>query len=62
MKEIGEKIKKAREERKITQLALAYKLDMSTATISKLENGHLTSVNTKILQLIGKELNLKFEI
>lgn len=62
MEKIGLQIKQAREEMGLTQQNLASSLGMSTSTINKLENGKLSSINTKLLRLIGEKLNLVFEI
>lgn len=62
MKEIGLKIKEAREALKITQQQLATELNMSTSTINKLECGKLPGINTQLLKKIGDKLNLTFEL
>lgn len=62
MEKIGLQIKEARERAAFTQQQLASALNMSTSTINKLERGKMTSINTKLLKLIGEKLNLTFEI
>ncbi len=44
------------------QAQLAVKLNMSVNTISGLESGRKKSTSLTILQLIGEELDIKFEI
>lgn len=62
MEKIGEQIKEARLSLGLTQQQLASRLNMSTATINKLENGKMEGINTRLLKLIGGELNITFEI
>jgi transcriptional regulator with XRE-family HTH domain len=62
-KERGERIKDARIAKGFkNQAQLAVKLNMSVNTLSALESGRKVNTRTSILQLIGKELNIKFEI
>lgn len=60
---IGEQIKNARLAKGFkNQAQLAVKLNLSVDTISGLESGRKKSVSLTILQLIGKELDITFEI
>jgi len=63
IEKIGKQIKAARIAKGYkNQAQLAVKLNMSVNTISGLESGRKKSVKTLILQLIGKELGITFEI
>lgn len=62
MEKIGEQIRIARKELKISQQNLASELGMSTSTINKLEKGKLSGINTQLLKKIGDRLNLVFEL
>lgn len=60
---IGEKIRDGRIAKGYkNQAQLAVKLNMSVNTISGLESGRKTSTSLTILQLIGKELGITFNI
>lgn len=60
---IGEQIKEARKAKGFKNAAqLAVKLNVSVDTISGLESGRKKSTSLTILQIIGKELNITFEI
>lgn len=60
---IGEKIRDGRIAKGYkNQAQLAVKLNMSVNTISGLESGRKTSTSLTILQLIGRELGITFEI
>lgn len=60
---MGEQIKKARLAKGYkNQAQLAVKLNISVETLSGLESGRKKSTSLTILQLIGKELDIKFEI
>lgn len=62
-KPLGEQIRDARIAKGYkNQAQLAVKLNMSVNTISGLESGRKKSTSLTILQLIGKELDIKFEI
>lgn len=62
-KTIGEQIKEARLAKGYkNQAQLAVKLNMSVDTISGLESGRKKSTKLTILQLIGEELGITFEI
>lgn len=61
-KSIGEQIKEARKVKGLTQLQLAGKIRVSLDTISGLESGRKQNTSLTILQLIGTELDIKFEI
>ena len=59
----GKQIKEAREAKGYkNQAQLAVKLNMSVNTINGLESGRKKSTSLAILQLIGKELDITFEI
>lgn len=61
--EIGSKIKKLREEKKLTQEELAKSCGLSRVTLGKVERGELGNTSVKTLDLIlsylGYELELK---
>lgn len=64
--ELGENIKKLRKEKNITQEQLSSKANISRATLSKLENGHIAQVSrvfrgalSNILNILGYELDIK---
>ena len=61
--ELGSTVKKLRKERGLTQEMLAKKVDISRATLSKLENGHIAQVSivtlNDILNHLGYELDVK---
>ena len=61
--ELGERVKKLRKERGITQEMLAKKTNISRATLSKLENGNIAQVSivtlNDILNHLGYELDMK---
>lgn len=59
---IGIKIKEAREAKGLTQFQLAARIRVSLDTISGLECGRKKNTSVTILQLIGDELDIKFEI
>ncbi len=60
---IGKQIQEARIAKGYkNQAQLAVKLNMSVNTISGLESGRKKSTSLTILQLIGEELGIKFEI
>lgn len=62
-KTIGNQIKEARIAKGYkNQAQLAVKLNISVETLSGLESGRKKSTSLTILQLIGKELDIKFEI
>ena len=58
----GKKIKEARINKGLTQLQLAVKVNVSISTISSLELEKKQSISTSTLELIGKALDLNFEI
>lgn len=58
----GKKIQEARINKGLTQLQLAVKVNVSISTISNIELAKKDSVSTSTLQLIGKELDIQFEI
>jgi len=61
--ELGDNIKKLRKERNITQEQLATMANISSATLSKLENGNIAQVSivtlNDILNHLGYELDIK---
>jgi len=61
--DLGEKIKKLRKERKISQERLAKLAGISRATLSKLENGYIANISivtlNEILLQLGYELEIK---
>jgi len=61
--ELGDNIKRLRKERNITQEQLATMANISRATLSKLENGHIAQVSivtlNDILNHLGYELDIK---
>ncbi len=61
--ELGSTVKKLRKERGLTQEMLAQQADISRATLSKLENGHIAQVSivtlNDILNHLGYELDVK---
>ena len=61
--ELGDTVKKLRKERGITQEMLAKKVNISRATLSKLENGKIAQVSivtlNDILNHLGYELDMK---
>jgi len=60
---IGAKIKEGRKAKGFkNQAQLAVKLNMSVNTISGLESGRKKSTSVTILQLIGRELGITFQI
>lgn len=62
-KTLGEQIKEARISKGYkNQAQLAVKLNMSVNTISGLESGRKKSTSLTILQLIGEELDITFQI
>lgn len=61
-KSIGTQIKEARIAAGLTQIQLANKINVHKDTISGLECGRRKSTSITILQLIGNELEVKFEI
>lgn len=62
-KTIGDQIREARIAKGYkNQAQLAVKLNMSVNTLSGLESGRKKSTSLTILQLIGKELDITFEI
>ena len=61
--ELGSTVKKLRKERGLTQEILAQQADISRATLSKLENGHIAQISivtlNDILNHLGYELDVK---
>ena len=61
--ELGNRVKTLRKERGLTQEMLAKKVNISRATLSKLENGNIAQVSivtlNDILNHLGYELDIK---
>lgn len=61
--EIGQQIKLARKQRKMTQADLATMLGMSRATISQIETGSVQEIGVRklirILEIFGLELRVR---
>ncbi|MBE0504963.1 MAG: helix-turn-helix transcriptional regulator [Desulfuromonadales bacterium] len=61
--EIGQQIKLARKERKMSQADLATMLGMSRTTISQIENGSVQDIGVRkiirILEILGLELRIR---
>lgn len=62
MENLGNQIRDARKLAGLTQQELSDKINVHKDTISGLESGRKKSTSLTVLQLIGKELNIKFEI
>ncbi len=59
--EIGQKIKKLREEKKLTQEDLANTCGISRVTLGKIEQGKLGNTSVKTLDLVLAKLGLELE-
>lgn len=63
LSELGDKIKKLRKEKGLTQEMLAKKAEISRATLSKLENGYFSKISVatleNILSILGYSLNIE---
>ena len=61
--DIGELLKTARKEKKLTQSELAKQVGVTRQTLSKLEKGLIDKVSLqlfiKILEVLGKELHIE---
>jgi len=61
--ELGNTVKRLRKERGLTQEMLAQQANISRATLSKLENGHIAQISivtlNDILNHLGYELDVK---
>ncbi len=61
--ELGNTVKRLRKERGLTQEMLAKQANISRATLSKLENGHIAQISivtlNDILNHLGYELDVK---
>ncbi len=61
--ELGSTVKRLRKERGLTQEMLAKQANISRATLSKLENGHIAQISivtlNDILNHLGYELDVK---
>ena len=60
--ELGETIKKLRKERGLTQEKLAKMVNISRATLSKLENGYLGHISIVVLNDVLNHLGYKLDI
>lgn len=59
--EVGQKIKKLREEKKLTQEELATVCGISRVTLGKIEQGKLGNTSVKTLDLILAKLGFEIE-
>ncbi len=63
LSELGDRIKKLRKERNITQQELAKRSGISRTTLSRIENGYFAKISVvtleKILSLLGMSLDIK---
>jgi transcriptional regulator with XRE-family HTH domain len=59
---LGIQIRDARKAAGLTQKQLSEKVFVCKDLISSLESGRKKSTSLTVLQLIGKELNIRFEI
>ncbi len=61
--EIGELVRKARKERRISQASIARTLGMSRTTIGQIENGVIQDIGVRklirILEFLGLELRVR---
>ena len=60
--ELGETVRKLRKERNMTQEALAKKVGISRATLSKLENGQIAQISVVTLNDILNHLDYELDI
>jgi transcriptional regulator with XRE-family HTH domain len=60
--ELGSTVRKLRKERGLTQEILAKKANISRATLSKLENGHIAQVSIVTLNDILNHLGYEFDV
>jgi transcriptional regulator with XRE-family HTH domain len=58
---VGFKIKKLREEKKLSQPELANILDISQSDLSKIENGRTKKIDFQLMDKVCKEFNVDFE-
>ena len=58
--EIGLKIKKLREQRKLTQPELAHRLGIAQTTLSNIENGSTQKIDFVLMDKVCKELDVDF--
>lgn len=56
--EIGERIKEARELRRLTQEQLGNALGMNKSTIQRYETGQISKIKIPVLESIAKALNV----
>ncbi|GGD95794.1 helix-turn-helix domain-containing protein [Planktosalinus lacus] len=61
MSNLGFKIKSLREENNITQEELAFTLDISQATLSKIENGSTTTLSFSLVQKLVSQFEVNFD-
>jgi len=60
--ELGETVKRLRKEQNLTQEKLAQKANISRATLSKLENGHIAQISIVTLNDILNHLSYTLDI
>jgi transcriptional regulator with XRE-family HTH domain len=58
---VGFKIKKLREEKKLSQPELANILDISQSDLSKIENGRTKKIDFQLMDKVCKEFDVDFE-
>lgn len=58
---VGFKIKKLREDKKLSQPELANILDISQSDLSKIENGRTKKIDFQLMDKVCKEFNVDFE-
>jgi len=58
--EIGLKIKKLREQRKLSQPELAHRLGIAQTTLSNIENGSTQKIDFVLMDKVCKELDVDF--
>ena len=63
LSELGKTIRELRQQKGITQEALAMQVNVSRTTLSKLENGYIANISIvtidQILSLLGYEIDIK---
>ena len=61
LKEIGQRVKDAREQRGLTQVELAKQIDINSTTLSLIETGSKRS-GKELLDKVADFLNIEFEL